>query len=1048
MQCKGPHYYKSKLFHALKMASKSNDGESADDMARAIHFPSALREVLDNQPAAGLAAPFDPMQQNTISFDAVQTGSITQEDSISVLQKVKQSLEDYRGEHREDGYNSETGQYFDRAWRTEEQIRQHLINSHPEYRFIMLVAGASHKDPTVLFKREALDQNSRRILQRAATVDAIRKEALKNVTEADKSIKSAIELQTKGDQDIKEARSILSELSIVKKEYTDTINPIINAVNNDGILSDQGIVRGNPLPTLDEILTLASRCKYPREGLDSTLFVNEFIRFLTIIAVKRSEVAADDAQLAVAKNNNPTRITISAIMCFLYTISKTPANLHYAVEQMNHAGNVFPRRSVYARTPSLFEDDVMRFVEAATTKSDNNSKKHVTWVNMSINVWISLNCIRERWYGIGNEEYSESEGEGTSEGTSESDESEDGECGNSIPNIEKPSIEAIERRGGGRSRRLEEEDIYGYGEADENSSLYKVRKKKRTTTRPEEYQRFLIEVFLPLFLHGFSTLFYDVEKLRHFICEEDVRIKDALRCRENAEGGGGGEEEANDKILFAKVTQSKQQTLVRLEYFFGGLSRKDLDIYPNNAWPLTLGNANQKPLTPFESFYAATISMYKKSLSNEQDERVDYAYPLTESRRDIVDNADIRTSMEQAIQCGVESLKNHYRLRKNASYQLSGATEAYENFVKQSRAARETFRKMATDIPNNQIVNFLAGNSTQTFLTSDQEEALLQHGDSNINGEVRRRSLRKIISKLGEVNFVTAMVDPFINSANAITTTAERDQTTRAEEISKVQKGLVNELMRSLSVAGAADEAARDESIEKLISRLKKLLSATHVDSVEWSLSPHNTGVLMLSPQYISSVDVAYQMVQENAPNLANCTLEDLKLRPSTQVIFAELVAHVIARTESLNPRTLQLNRFTKDTLRHGRSILTRMRRLDPIKDAGLGTGMPNSTVPKFSRSSAIAPNSGHFQPRNEHVMGEEKKFRINYETDLILARGQRFPGDIRGNNPIKIKGSMPAWASMDNLENLENDPFDYRSEGGGGEAQFGAPAEKKARVY
>lgn len=980
------------------MSTASADGD--EELSNEIHFPAGLSNVLKEQ---GLAAKAKPMNTNfsmpistTAAVNAMPSGSATHEDSITVLHNVTEKLNAYNKPHREDGYQEINGEatYFGPDWLDEEQVRQHLITTHPEYQFLMLVAGASHREPTILFKKEALDQHSKRLLQRAATTDEIRKENLKDISSVQRSIDSVIKLQSAADLDLKKGRAILQNLRAMQNAYTEIVEASLENMEEKSILKKDGslqlerIVRIGEVnvsvaASLDQFVSLSSRCKYPTEGLDSSLFADEVLRWFSTLAVDTDVLALITnmpTAKEVAEDHNPAFIRLAVLMTFSYALTKTPANLHFVVSRMK---NSFPAEGEYAKTPHLFEQDLVELFERLVLHSDDDSKAHVTWKYMNINVYLQLACMYERWYGK----------------TAEMPQTEEEDkCGTFRPILQKPKAKRAKKSS--RSARMDDEELYGYGDDEEDAKLSEIRRKQRETTDPEEYQQFLMQILMPLFRHGFSTLFYNVEKLRRYICDTDVRVKDVLAC---------AGEQATDKLVFVQPSGSVEQTLVRVDYFFGGVDKTGLDIFPENAWAgQTFTRQNPfvlETLTPFESFLNASLQLYVRALVNINNTAANAVHQKESVEDNEVLNPSLwREKLQTALMCSKDSLKTHYELRLAATYQLSGATRLYADFVRQARDARTMLSKIQSSLALDKVTVFLSSGTLDTLLLQNEELALTSDTIDVKTSEILRRTIRKIINLMIKKTVdLPKNVDEFTIGLDNVLTEAAAEQTKRAEDIQKANQGLREQLIRSLSVAGGPGGDLREVQIGDLIERLKRLLAKTHIDSVEWTMSPQNSGVLMLSPQYTTAVDMAYEMVQEHAPNLSNSTLEDLKLRTSTKVVFAELVAHIIARTESLNPRTLQLNRFTEDTLRHGRALMTRIRRLAPIRDAGIGS------IPHYQGSSVASRDGrGGFAPRNRFAVAEDREMRrIHDAVQRQIPRAKRRHGEIS----INTKNSAAAAA-------------------------------------
>lgn len=938
------------LRETLMATTQSSDG---DDQSNDIHFPAALRAVLE-QTKQQQPAPSASMA--SVAKSVLPAASVLNQESIVVLDSVKKKLEKFQGVHREDGFDPDDNSYFGKKWTNEQQVRQHLISAHPEYQFIILVSGASNRNLSTFYQKEALDQHSKRLLQRAATADAIRSEAFRSVSEAQKSIENLESAQVRTDADLRSLRSAISDLNVVVNDDGEVVAPAVRQVTEQSALRPDGVYENATNgSSADQVLSTAARCKYPAEGLDSKQFVGEFLAWLSTYAVRPTIFRPESPEAARARDNNPTYITVAALVSFLYSLSHNPANLKYAVQRMQDA-QLFHDNSTYAQSHDLFAHDVLRLVSAMTENSDDDAKFHVSWEYVSVNVYLALKCIEERWYPVENV-LPESQ-----------------VCDEGRLSLQRPESGRTTRSGlGNGSRRIQDEELYGYGDDEDDAELNKVRRKRRRVPNSSDYRRFIIQVFMPLFEHGFSALFYDMEKMKRAVCDSDVRINDVLLCKEDSE-------KALTKLLMVQSTTNAQRTSARVDYFFGGVNKRDLDIMPDVA-------RQGVKETPFEEFFSALSFIYVSAINAPTAAHAIDNNQIIQ-QQEAIQEEETMQSLRAGMLCGRDSLKNHYKLRELAAYQLSGATDLYAQFVRQARASRRILGSLQSTISGRIIAQELDGTSYDTELTDAEEQALVSEDDALVNESSRKRALRKIIQKMaGSITFFNNKLTNLIESLQRVLGDAREKSLARAEQISAAQNGLREQLLRSLSAQGAQGEELREAQIGRLIDRLKRLISRTHIDSVEWATNPQNTGVVDLSPQYIAAVEMAYVFVQRTAPNLANCTLDDLKLRPSLRVVFAEVVAQMLASTESRHPRSLQLNRFSVDTLRNGRNLAIRLRRLEPLRTAGTGTNWDRSMLNYSGTSDIGVGPDGQFPARNRYVQHAERHFRSEYDRERRKVR-------------------------------------------------------------
>jgi len=979
-------------------SSSSSSGERHFELAVPVGLSSELKRQRTTEPPVaspvGLptstgaifmnsSAPTPPAQA---VFSALPTGAATHQDAVQKLETLVGKIGD---PHREDGYSETEDSFFGENWLSVQHHRQQLLMKDPEYSFLQLVAGASGREPEALYDKEALDQYAKRSLQQAATLDEIRKELLKDVDTSQKMIETLRKTQSENSELLIEGNVIARNLKSIAEVWNRDV---------DGALTK---VKAQLEETAKSVAgwSFDARCRYPLDGADSALFGDDVLQLLWLEGVNESRLEKYEALVtnlptgvaskktfltSKAKDNNPKNMTMAAVMSFVYALTKTRNNLHYVVQRnFSAVPAVFPSTGMYASKPDQFENDIVALFELFNT---DNAKRHVTWDKITVQTYVHLVCMYERWYGSHPEDSDKPVNAGGG----------DVYCVKR-PILRKPTKPRTEQARPFRTRRSsfvgEEEEDFDEIMVDGTD----VRKEERKTKDPEEFQTFLLIMFQPLFRHGMATLAWDVGKLRRYVCDSDTRVRDVLACERNSD-------DLANALVLVQPSTSVEQTLVRLDYFFGGISLEKIDVRP------TLVNTSKSDMSLLDQFLTATYQLYVFSLIDEKSQDVIDSYKnLSTTQIPFADGIGSE-NWKKIIGPQEETKKSHESLRTRAVYQLSGGMSLFVSYIRQVRHARQfasavSYAALATASTS----NLLNSDILRLTLLDEEEAVLVSDDQKSTTTNLYRRAVRNALDTL------VSIASPYSVSAKAtelaplverVLQDATKTVSDRAASIRGIEDGFVKRMEELINANSPAEATAnvRETMAADRIRRLKRLLAATYVPSAQWASKAQNSGYLIVSAAYTTAVNMAYECVQENAPNIANATLLDLKISPMTKTVFAELVAHMLARTESRNPRTLTLNRFPDDVLRAGRSLMMRIRKLPPLTQVGLGvernggSGLRNK-YENYPSSEADRGYASLFAPRNRWVMAETREARDKYVVNMIPQQAASTP-TIPGTTP------------------------------------------------
>ena len=970
-------------------SSTSFDGDDDDDDIHEAHTPLLLkRALLEEQATTPMAAAHTPKKAKMVgvsylaagaSFNAVPSGAATHEDAIQRLYGVVNSLRD-KPEHREDGYDEIAKAYYTKSWVSVEHGRFEALRAHPDYTFIEKVAGISGRKPETLFNTEAFDQTAKRMLQRAATIDEVRREALKDIGSAQTIVQGMQKKEKQSVADIGRGRAVLSNLRSIQSAYADNVEAAATRLQAEDrvqdIFKEDGTIRGTPLR---HWFSATARCRYPGEGADSVLWADQLLQWFEERAVDATVYTAwfandstadvgalqldENATTQQAQANNPRAIRVAAVTSLVSQLARVPANLDYVVRRV--AGEkLLPASGHYATNAQDFAADI-RALFALLAEGDDgtdgeNSKTHVSWRRTTYRVYLHLRCMHERWYGpeLGPDAV----------GTPS-------EC-QRRPVLEQPvpvEVAAPPRRAfSTRNERVNRANLYDASGVSERRAL--------KIENPRDYQLFVLDMFTPLYRHGLIGVLYDTAKLQRYLCDSDVYMRDSLVCVQQKKAV-----EAFDKMLLVQASSSVDQTLLRTDFFFGAVPLQ-VDVYPSS---------NEKSV---ESYIGNVLLLYLSALDNLLDDK-EAKTPEDATAERTVDNdaaLDIYMSLERRLGCSGVEMRQHREMRARALVQLAGGVELYRGFVRAVLETRTLLDELVALAEATALaVSLRTDKLLDTLLLQDEERALLDESRTekpatDAYRRAVRRALHLVLREQDDFRFEDRL-GTLIDALEKIMDVAYTEQVERSRKLAAAADELVKEIKaRTGNIAGGEREPEdeRERDIVAKIERLKRILSHTYVPSAQWAIDPQNTGVIMLSAKYTAAVDMAYEMVQANTANLASATLEDLKLSPITRTIFAELVAHVMARTEARNPSVLTLNRFMDDTMKAGRSLMIRMRKLPRIPNIGIGAprrigyGRTSQAVSTTSSVGDFLYGERSHAPRNQWVMIEARDMRRNYERE------------------------------------------------------------------
>jgi len=877
------------------------------------------------------------------TFTAVPSGGLFTQDMITSIPGIPETR------RRQDGFNEKTGTFFDKDWVLSEVDRRRILESDPEYRFLSRVAGFCGRPATRFFDATAFNQHAKNMLQRAAIADEMSKTAL---------------------SDLDHMSSVLKEAKAHSAEAMKTYNRIVGivtAIRGDAMAIRRAYEIFNNLEELlypknsqwlhvDSYLSFYARIQSPSEGVDNVQFSEKLLSALVHLSQDAASVYYRTQPAGVVANfernariHNPRLLHLSAFLVFAQHAANSSGALPYVVSRMQKA-KVFPDNGEYSKTPGLFADDVKELMSLFP----RHSARPVSMKEMTPKMYIHFRCMLLRWYGPRNAaKRIRTESATKTVDASKSDDDDSDETCDDIPHLQRPTKRRAAAPAPAAPALRRRVRIGGDDEVDATDGLFRENAAAGTTlaskqaeimdtTNPDQYQDFLITILGSMFRYGVGTLFYDMNRIRAILCKDSAAIESATLCSEVA-----------DKFASLRKVEPSYDLVEAIgtaEYFFGGVDTRKAGIMPPDALAFDPRNTDAKKTT-LNSFIGFTLLVFEHALENASDanaaqvewhQRLDTngapiqnwrdGAPTEAMLRDVLDRR--MTRLREYLIIPTDTLNLHVAQRMYAMLQLSGAIHAFAGIVKTYKPLRDAFYQ---NVDSMSATSIAAIESLVPVYMNGEEEQSVYDGKESPNA-------RNILFERLDTPEKRRRI---IEDLDRVTTLLTDESPVSGED--EEPAGLVPKLKRAISKTNSELNKAEKNITERLASRgtdsaekisgnLKRTLASTYVDSAEWAMSPENSGFIIVSDEYRSAVEQAYDNVQMFCPNLRGVSLDDLKSSPLTQIRFARLAAACVSEIESNNSDVPTLNRVPVDVqMRLGRAA----RRLCSI----IWTGGTNSNT-------------------------------------------------------------------------------------------------------
>lgn len=793
---------------------------------------------------------------------------------------------------RADGFDTRQGQYFTSDWVNNRANRMKMLYKDPEYAFLSRVAGFSGREAERLYDVEALDQHARRMLQRAAVAEELSKTALSDIDHANTVIKDIARRNNETLKNYTDAVRALTQVKNSKAEW-DSAKAKFRTVQATKYSPDKVV---DPV-SFNKYLTLYARIHSPSEGVDNAQFAERLLSFITALAQKRALVSADYVEREPATSYEtranekiPLELHLSVFWTFTLYATKSHSALEYAARRMYNQKS-FPAESVYAKddvTMRLFCDDIRTLVDLVSfrTKPASAGEAHtqnaVSMKTMSALLFIHLRRMHSRWYPT--------------------------DATTGAPPADAPVFLKPTRRQGraqGRARRIqivgqtrdeeEEPEMLFVDVAQGGSALSKEQRQLMNTTNPDQYQNFLITVLGGLYRFGTATLFYDTDRLRGILCKDSENVKSALLCSDI---------DGKFKILHSVAPdQNVENVIATTDYFFGGMDTRSAGSLPSVNWMFDdrLEYDNVYGNTTLYIFFDGSLRLFESVALAEDWEWFTNENGLSK-KTSTLQNATalfLRRFKELLLFMPIESnvQRNHEKWRDYAILQEIGVVDAFADIIKSYEKIRDAANSSSytgdTEItPVSELVSYMGAEETKSVVEEKASPA----------------AIKTLFRKIEAVGDVTARTE-VDEQLETVVASFERYERAMKERVNDQNGMLLDAEKNILTRVNKRFNSSLDaNSTSEIVDNLKRALSQTYIPPADWATRPENTGTLFVSDKYRAAVDLAYEQVQMNCPNLNGVPLDTLKIDNVTQTFFAQFVASKILEIELTTNDRLTLN--------------------------------------------------------------------------------------------------------------------------------------------
>ena len=879
------------------------------------------------------------------------SGAPTQQDSRVNLSEVANRPMNLR----EDGYDPERRDYFGKRWVQEEANLYELVRQNPDYDFLAEVAGFAAREPQMFLDKEALDQNARRMLQRAAVADKLSESALAELDHAESLLK---DLQKRGGDLVNAHAGVLHahvQLTSALARWSDMAKQVL-AQTNSKMYPEERPESVDAWPNIDCMLSFYARMKSPSDGVDSPIFAEKLLALLVSMAQGENGNAAD-ARI-------PRELHLCVFWTFALYVSRTIGAIEYTFRRMK-ASNAFPANSMYATEPTqrMFIDDVRRLVDLVA--GGFHAKHPISMTTMSPLFYIHARCMLSRWY--------------TAEATSKVD----SPVCDTAPLLLQPRRREQRQRGPNRIKIVgqtqQEIDAASMLFVEETDALNAAQREEMTTVNPDQYQNLFLAILGALYNNGVATLFYEMPRIRGLLCKEAANVAVGELCKDTDESYKQLRLVASDYTLMSAV--------VTLEYLFGGMDVQEFSIIPSTTWIETgvPSENDARQATTLYTFIANSMGLFRALLQTQATDR--------EWFPDAADLVLLPPEQQQAttyearhdrifrfLRMKPAEIDAHKKVRNLAALQVSGLVDALAELIRSYTAIRETVGKYAD-------VGGLSGDLViPALLSAEDERSIMEKRESP---SVRRMLFHLIDDgPVGDEEQKRAAVEDqaaqLLEQVDRLDGALGDRVRLRNNDLLTAERGVLGRLTKRFSINA--------NSSAEMIGNLKQALAETYIQSGEWAMRPENSGVLLVSDKYRSAVNSAYEATQAlddlgrpRMPNLYKLTMDTLK-RSETKVAFAKLAAAKIQEAELRNPAGLTLNNASSHNVNHQRRILQELQNIPRPKEqrriAAPGprndTALPVAPILKRQRS-VDAPG----EPAVDAIARRAKTVKEDADADL-----------------------------------------------------------------